>query len=209
MWVQWFNINIIKRREYFWCAKKNKITTYIVMADFKTLLQEASERYESACRISGSERQSHVISAVWRFDTRSESWFDTLIHNAPKLPELHWAIGFHQKYLNLCSEDERRSYRCGTTWGWVINDRNFILGWTNPLNIIYVNYLNLNNKKAILWNKSFFLVKIVHVCESMYRWCWRWFNQLTANKSPHQLTHPAAIATPRPEAAWLPPQGVS
>ncbi|ROL48690.1 CD164 sialomucin-like 2 protein [Anabarilius grahami] len=27
------------------------------MADFKTLLHEASERYESACRISGSERQ--------------------------------------------------------------------------------------------------------------------------------------------------------
>ncbi|ROI80405.1 Arginyl-tRNA--protein transferase 1 [Anabarilius grahami] len=30
------------------------------MADFKTLLQEASEHNESACRISGSERQSHV-----------------------------------------------------------------------------------------------------------------------------------------------------
>ncbi len=27
------------------------------------------------------------------------------------------------KYLNLCSEDERRSYRFGTTRGWVINDR--------------------------------------------------------------------------------------
>jgi len=45
--VQWFNINIIKRREYFLCTKKNKITTYIVMADFKTLLHEASEHYES------------------------------------------------------------------------------------------------------------------------------------------------------------------
>jgi len=29
------------------------------------------------------------------------------------------ALRFHQKYLNLCSEDERRSYRVGTTWGWV------------------------------------------------------------------------------------------
>jgi len=42
-------------------------------------------------------------------------------------------LGFHQKYLNLCSEDERRSYRYGTTWGWVINDRNFIFGWTKYL----------------------------------------------------------------------------
>ncbi len=32
-------------------------------------------------------------------------------------------------YLNLCSEDEQRSYGFGTTWGWVINDRNFIFGW--------------------------------------------------------------------------------
>ncbi len=40
------------------------------------------------------------------------------------------ALGFHQKYLNLCSEDERTSYRFGTTWGWVINDIIFIFGWT-------------------------------------------------------------------------------
>ncbi len=41
-----------------------------------------------------------------------------------------------QKYLHLCSEDERRSYGFGTTWGWVINDR--IFGWTISL-IIMVN----------------------------------------------------------------------
>ncbi len=33
------------------------------------------------------------------------------------------ALRYNQKYLNLCSEDEWRSYRFGTTWGWVINDR--------------------------------------------------------------------------------------
>ncbi len=27
------------------------------------------------------------------------------------------ALAFHQKYLNLCSGDERRSYGFGTTWG--------------------------------------------------------------------------------------------
>ncbi len=43
------------------------------------------------------------------------------------------ALGFHQKYLNLCSEDELRSYGFVTTWGWVINDRIFIFGWTIPL----------------------------------------------------------------------------
>ncbi len=43
------------------------------------------------------------------------------------------ALGFHQKYLHLFSEDERRSYEFGTTWGWVINDNIFILGWAIPL----------------------------------------------------------------------------
>ncbi len=47
------------------------------------------------------------------------------------------ALGLHQKYLNLCSEDEQSSYRCETTWGWVINDMIFIFGWTIPLKCIF------------------------------------------------------------------------
>ncbi len=43
------------------------------------------------------------------------------------------ALGIHQKYLNLCSEDEWRSYGFETTWRWVTNDRIFIFGWTIPL----------------------------------------------------------------------------
>ncbi len=37
-------------------------------------------------------------------------------------------LRFQKKYLNLYSEDERRSYGFGTTWWWVIND--WIFGWT-------------------------------------------------------------------------------
>ncbi len=44
-------------------------------------------------------------------------------------------LRFNQKYLNLCSEDEQRSYRCGTTRGRVINDRIFLFRQTNPLTI--------------------------------------------------------------------------
>ncbi len=36
--------------------------------------------------------------------------------------EGHKALRFHQKYLNVCSEDELRSLEFGTTWGWVIKD---------------------------------------------------------------------------------------
>ncbi len=48
------------------------------------------------------------------------------------------ALRFHQKYLNLCSEDERWSYRFGKSWGWVINDRIVIWGGTIPL--IYIEH---------------------------------------------------------------------
>ncbi len=50
------------------------------------------------------------------------------------------AHGMHQKYLNLCSEDERRSYGFGTKLGRVINDRIVIFGWTIPLMLYIVIY---------------------------------------------------------------------
>ncbi len=49
-------------------------------------------------------------------------------------------VGFYEKYLNLCSEDERRSYGFGTTWGWVINDKIIIFGRTITLNIINIHF---------------------------------------------------------------------
>jgi len=42
---------------------------------------------------------------------------------------------FLQKYVHLCSEDERKSYEVGTTWSWKNNVRIFILVWTTPLNV--------------------------------------------------------------------------
>ncbi len=41
------------------------------------------------------------------------------------------------KILNLCSEDEQRSSKFGTAWGWVINDGIFIFGWTIPSKTIW------------------------------------------------------------------------
>ncbi len=40
------------------------------------------------------------------------------------------------EYLSLCSAEQRHSYRFGTTWGWVNDDRIFIFGWTIPLNCL-------------------------------------------------------------------------
>ncbi len=48
------------------------------------------------------------------------------------------ALGFHQKYLYLCSEDEQRSYRFGTTWGRV-NYENFHF-WVKTNVYLYLYY---------------------------------------------------------------------
>ncbi len=37
------------------------------------------------------------------------------------------------EYLPLWWAEQRHSYRFGTTWGWVNDDRIFIFGWTIPL----------------------------------------------------------------------------
>ncbi len=70
------------------------------------------------------------------------------------------ALGSHQKYLNLCSEDERRSYGFGTTWGWVINDRIFIFGWTISLSLC-----NVTTR-----------YQTYSICFMRWRICMNWFN---------------------------------
>ncbi len=76
------------------------------------------------------------------------------------------ALGVHQKYLNLCSEDERRSYVFGTTWGWVTNDWIFIFGWTVPLRSSLAWNFTLET-----WNMS------VWAC-----WCWIFSQALLINE---------------------------
>ncbi len=53
------------------------------------------------------------------------------------------ALGFHQKYLNLCFEDEWSSNMFGMTWGWVIYDIIFIFGWTIPNEIKMINIFSI------------------------------------------------------------------
>ncbi len=51
------------------------------------------------------------------------------INGAPEL----LCFPHSSEYLPLCLVEQRHSYRFGTTWGWVNDDRIFIFGWTIPL----------------------------------------------------------------------------
>ncbi len=64
------------------------------------------------------------------------------------------ALRFHQNYLNLCSEDEQRSYRFGTTCGRVINDRIFIFGWTIPLRDLSITATMYNGLENVYYGQK-------------------------------------------------------
>ncbi len=100
----------------------------------------------NACRRLTWKRTNCWIKSLFLFSLHTKSIFTWTILMMSLLP--FWvlnvsvallsmqgqkALRFHQKYLNLCSEDERRSYEFGTTWEWVINDRILFFGLTIPL----------------------------------------------------------------------------
>ncbi len=74
----------------------------------------------------------------------------------------------------LCSAEESKSYRCGTTWGWENDNRIFISGWTIPLTrwqMLHKMYtsvsvlsissqqVNFNNPKSVNEEKVIFFVE--------------------------------------------------
>ncbi len=64
---------------------------------------------------------------------------------------------FIKKYLNLCSENERRSYGFGKTWGCVINDRIVIFGWTIPLMThSHVNFLQRKEDRKCIYVRQMY-----------------------------------------------------
>ncbi len=76
------------------------------------------------------------------------------------------------KYLNLCFEDEQRSYRFGLTWGWVIHDRTFIFGWTIPLNCssnlqMVHNHISVNHLSKALYNMYMCIIEFACLCPSI------------------------------------------
>ncbi len=92
------------------------------------------ERICTICRLTNHEAIGADIT--WTILTMSSLPFWALNIVVPLLSmqgQKALSYFFIKKYLNLCSEDEWMSYGFGTTWGWVINDRIFIFGWTIPL----------------------------------------------------------------------------
>ncbi len=88
---------------------------------------EHKGRYSEECGKQSSSG-APLTSIVFFFPTME-------VNGAPKQP----GYKLPSKYIPLCSAEQRNSYRFGTTWGWVNDDRIFIFGWTIPLSATYIN----------------------------------------------------------------------
>ncbi len=128
MWHQWSNRNFTKPWKYFLCAKKTKIMTlFNNSSPLRHPIAPFCITYvnDICCSVLVAP---YVDTLFMLFTLLSE------LNNVSTYIRCICCLRIYFYYVcNLCSEDERRSYGFGKTWGWVINDRIFIFGWTIPL----------------------------------------------------------------------------
>ncbi len=163
MWHRWFNGNFTKLWEYFLCSKKTKIMTLFNNSSPPNHIFHHYGEYHDACALLSSAHKqgsanvcsTSVASRAYvslftcrgtldnggRSDLKEKNcWIKLLFLFSLGLGtfQLCCCLCRVRKLSDfikniLCSEDERRSYGFGMTWGWVINDRIFIFGWIIPL----------------------------------------------------------------------------
>ncbi len=102
--------------------------------------------------------------AVWRQLTQDGS---KVRHQSSLCWNAHVHM-LHTLFKLKMNEDKQRFYRFGTTWGWVINDRIFIFGWTIPSNI-WIDWFKPVTSAAentgALWQKhvnTSYLIEPIH-----------------------------------------------
>ncbi len=143
-WHQWFNFNVMKLQEYFLWAKNccvraskadmeekkllNKVVIFVFFSHKKYYCSFIKLRLNHWCHMDyfndvlttflGLERGSCISVYAGSESSRISSKISSFV--------LRRWMKFYEFVL-------RESYEFGTTWGWVINDRIFIFGWTIPL----------------------------------------------------------------------------
>ncbi len=133
----WLFINAVTQRQHY--AKlwfKGIVHPNMKILSSFTHPQVVTNLYEFLCsaKHKGSKFikiTKFVIRLFWgTIDFHSRKKINTMeVNGAPEL----LCFPHSSEYLPLCSAEQRHSYRFGTTWGWVNDDRIFIFGWTIPL----------------------------------------------------------------------------
>ncbi len=90
------------------------------------------------------------------------------VNGAPKQP----GYKLSSKYLPLCLAEHINSYRFGTTWGWVNDDRIFIFGWTIPLSGQWKHNLQKSSLLSTSGGQATFLsINFHHKCITVTMVC--------------------------------------
>ncbi len=89
------------------------------------------------------------------------------VNGAPKQPDYKLS----SKYLPLFSAEQRHSYRFGTTWGWV-NDDRILIFWVNyPFNnrpwscIIFLSSINLHQSSHKTHSNKCLILLCIYLCQ--------------------------------------------
>jgi len=106
--------------------------------------------------------KKNILWFRWKQLIQLMSMWLTLIvnYNTFQLQQMLSALRFIQKYINLCSKDERKSYRVGTSLH--EGDRIFVFGWTNRLTNFRPHWHLLRTPKHTDWNVFLFLFFFFH-----------------------------------------------
>ncbi len=127
----------------------------------------------------------YVLYIYLRFDLNGNSvsmcyWWQRIAYALCVHRDSDKPPGFHPKYLKLCSEDERSFYGFGTTWGLVINDKIFILGWSIPLTQHFLECsksLSFNSYIVHSEQNSLFLFLFLYPLVKRMKTCRTWGSQ--------------------------------
>ncbi len=151
MWQQWLNPYFIKLR-WFFVHKENYST--MAFFDARSWQYDACVWCRCACDLIfvffAHKKYSRSFIKLRLTHWCHMDYFNDVLSTFLGLERVSCIAVYgvvrklSQKYLNLCSKDERRAYRFGTTQGWVINEIIFILGW-----IIFLIYHLYHNTSGL------------------------------------------------------------
>ncbi len=103
----------------------------------------------------------------WRMRETAVFFSPTIeVNGVPKQPDYKLS----SEYLLLCSE-QTHSYRFGSTWGWVNDDRIFIFGWTVSLSSSS-NHRDFSPFVSLRWRCAFVPRQLLRqeMAPNIYEW---------------------------------------
>ncbi len=90
-----------------------------------------------------------------------------------------WTLAIFK--IIFSSTEKRKSYRFGTTCGWVVNDRIFIFGWINPFKVVRFDLF----WQISIWCQSYYCLVLTN--QGVHAFCDLIITVVINNHKPNQF----------------------